>query len=101
MLQCLSAAVREMQGAGSPKVWTLGDLHEWRWPVCFPGYTSISTLFFVLIILHSLYLDYGRARSPPPNGRLGGGDPLPLPFFPNISTLPLNLGIHERQVCRE
>jgi hypothetical protein len=35
---------------------------------------------FVLIIL---YLEYGSARIPSPlNDRLGGGDPLSLPFFP-------------------
>jgi hypothetical protein len=39
-------------------------------------------VLFVLIILHSLYLEYGSADSPPPpDGRLGGGAPLHLLFL--------------------
>jgi hypothetical protein len=43
----------------------------------------MPTLCFVLIILYALYLVDGRAHFlSPPDDRIGGGDLLPLTFFP-------------------
>jgi len=42
-----------------------------------------ACLLYFLTMLNSLYLEHGRARSPPPpDDRLDREDHLPLPFFP-------------------